>query len=163
MCITKLSSKSCYRVQRPGQELNPNQNQTKQTQPFSSQVKYQTCFKKDLYMLRKGTWKMHPKLVTMDTSEEKGGQGAVKGTIKVYTVFFYIVCIFFLKRYSLITFKIKKRKNDTEGDICSLRNLRGEFIISPLNFPLLYGKLACICVISIFLKIWSIAFTMFPK
>lgn len=49
-------------------------------------------------MLGMGTGRMHPKLVTMNTSEGYLGGGnltQVKGTIKVYTVYFYIVSNFF--------------------------------------------------------------------
>ena len=70
---------------------------TKQPKTFILPAENQTCFQKDVYMLRKGAGRMHPKLVTMDTSEEKGGQGESEGgTIVDYTLF-YIVWLFLLK------------------------------------------------------------------
>lgn len=67
----------------------------------------QTYYQKDIYMLRKVT-RMHPKLLTVDTSEEKEGQGEGEGD---YCGLHCIILfdVFSLKIYSLITFKRKKR------------------------------------------------------
>ena len=52
---------------------------TKQPKTRILPAENQTCFQKDMYMVRKGTGRMHPKLVTLDMSEEKGGQGESEG------------------------------------------------------------------------------------
>lgn len=118
-------------------------------------------------MLRMGTGRMHPKMVTMDTSEQFGGQGfeqrAGEGDYQGLCCIFYIVWVFFLEEYIHLLPSNLKRNNDIEGGICSLRSLRGEFTTSLWVSHIVGMWNVGMCIVSIFLKIWSIAFIIFPK
>lgn len=122
MSITKLFSKSCHWGKLPGQELNLNQNKT---QHFPFQAEHPTCFQKDTYVLRRGTGRMHPNRWQRIPLKRKGrGKEQVKGTIKDYTVYFYVVWIFSLESIFTCYLQNKKQNNWHKEDVCSLRSLR---------------------------------------
>lgn len=61
-------------------------------------MKNQACIqkkKKNIYMLRKGNGRMHPKLVTMGTSEEKREQGEGEEGYHGFTLYTYNIDFFF--------------------------------------------------------------------